>query len=533
MEGVGERDSVMPPWGWRWTTLSHWPRPLQAGVGGNWQGWSEAPDWEREWPESSRKAVRKALLKQYQQAGLDAPASLSLLEETRCRAVTVGHQLVLGGGPAFLHHKILSALRVARLLSQREKRPVVAVFWMASEDHDWKEVATVVGSERDHTWLPDEPDVPHPVGARSLNGLAEVLPSWAEDGAPAEEVASLMRELEAARAAGQAYSGLFRRWLHRWYGQEGLLVLDAEDPELKVLGSELWAAEFSGQGVHAALAGTPQADGPALVRENNVFWLDNVQGRVGVVSKGMPGAWKAGAWEVTAPEQGWLSWAESHAARCSPGVLLRPLYQELLLQSVAVVLGPGEWNYWHQLPTAFERHGLPFPALRLRDHGVVLSSDTVAVGWGLDDGWMHDEEWDRWVLDRWLREHERAWNEMSSELARWTAGVEAWSSEVVPSASGAMGAFDASVQKAWSQFLKKVRRALKGQRAEEWAQARQACGWLMRRGAPQDRWANWHVLAGSSEEAKRWGEAWLDEGAGLEARVWCFGPLDQKTSSSN
>lgn len=471
--------------------------------------------------------------RQYEMAGLVPPESLSLLEESRCRAVTVGHQLVLGGGPAFLHHKVLSALRVAKLLSKQAGEPVVPVFWMASEDHDWKEVATVAGLERDHTWSPDQPDVPHPVGTRSLNGLTAWLEGWATDGAPEDEVNALLQDVKSAQAAGESLSGVFRRWLHRWYGKEGLLVLDAADADLKALGSELWASEFSGDGVHATLKGTPHLDGPALVRENNVFWMDSAQGRVGVVSHGVEGSWRAGTWEVEEPVEGWQNWAKMNAAQCSPGVLLRPLYQELLLHSVAVVLGPGEWKYWHQLPAVFERHGLPFPALRLRDHGVVMSPDTVSAGWGLDDGWMHDEEWDRWVLDRWLGEHEREWNEMSSDLARWTAGVEAWSSAVVPAASGAMGAFDASVQKAWAQFLKKVRRALKGQRSEEWAQARQACGWLMRRGTPQDRWANWHVLAGSSEEAKRWGAAWLDEGAGLEARVWCFGPLDGKTSSSD
>ena len=36
------------------------------------------------------------------------------LERDRCRVVTVGHQLVVCGGPAFLHHKVLSAIRTAR-----------------------------------------------------------------------------------------------------------------------------------------------------------------------------------------------------------------------------------------------------------------------------------------------------------------------------------------------------------------------------------------------------------------------------------
>ena len=47
-------------------------------------------------------------------------------------------------------------------------------------------------------------------------------------------------------------SGLMRRWLHRWYGADGLLVLDPQDAQLKALGLPLWAKEFEGDGVHAA-----------------------------------------------------------------------------------------------------------------------------------------------------------------------------------------------------------------------------------------------------------------------------------------
>ena len=74
---------------------------------------------------------------QYTASGLTLPESVRSLTHPDCRAVTVGHQLVLAGGPAFFHHKILTAIRVARGLSQTSGQPVVPVFWMASEDHDW------------------------------------------------------------------------------------------------------------------------------------------------------------------------------------------------------------------------------------------------------------------------------------------------------------------------------------------------------------------------------------------------------------
>ena len=72
---------------------------------------------------------------QYTASGLTLPESVRSLTHSDCRAVTVGHQLVLAGGPAFFHHKILTAIRVARGLSRTSGQPVVPVFWTVSYTH--------------------------------------------------------------------------------------------------------------------------------------------------------------------------------------------------------------------------------------------------------------------------------------------------------------------------------------------------------------------------------------------------------------
>ena len=118
----------------------------------------------------------RALDAQYAASGLTLPESVRSLAHPDCRVVTVGHQLVLAGGPAFFHHKILSAIRVARGLSKASGQPIVPVFWMASEDHDWKEIATVYGATQAHDWVPAHPDVPHPVGDLELEGVEEMAP---------------------------------------------------------------------------------------------------------------------------------------------------------------------------------------------------------------------------------------------------------------------------------------------------------------------------------------------------------------------
>ena len=302
-----------------------------------------------EWPEELRQLVKRVLVGQYRGAGLTPPDHLSLLNHEDCRTVVAGHQLVVGGGAAFFHHKVLSAIRVSRQLTQRMGKPVVPVFWMASEDHDWKEISTVHGTEEEHAWTPKGIEHPLPTGQLPLDGLPDVLSAWAEDGVDIAMSEGMLEDLAKARENGETLSGVMRRWLHRWYGECGLLILDPDDADLKAFASHLWSAEFEGVGIHTALSGDIPLKGEAHVRENSIFWLDVEAGRIGVVRDNDHGGWRAGDKVLNRTGEDWPTWCAEHATQCSPGVLLRPLYQETLLHSLAVVVGPGERKNRNQI----------------------------------------------------------------------------------------------------------------------------------------------------------------------------------------
>ena len=51
----------------------------------------------------------------------------------------------------------------------------------------------------------------------------------------------------------------------------------------------------------------------------------------------------------------------------SPNVLLRPLYQEMVLPNIAYIGGGGELAYWLELKALFEFHKVQFPSLVLRN----------------------------------------------------------------------------------------------------------------------------------------------------------------------
>lgn len=57
----------------------------------------------------------------------------------------------------------------------------------------------------------------------------------------------------------------------------------------------------------------------------------------------------------------------------SPNVILRPLYQEVVLPNLCYIGGAGEIAYWLELKSMFDLHKVPFPMLLVRNSVVLVS----------------------------------------------------------------------------------------------------------------------------------------------------------------
>src|SRR5690606_29858966 len=89
--------------------------------------------------------------------------SLERLAHPRAMAVVTGQQAGLLTGPLYTLAKALTAVRLAERLDT-EDRPVVPVFWVASQDHDVAEV--------DHAYLLDASETLRRVEVRLPEGVA-------------------------------------------------------------------------------------------------------------------------------------------------------------------------------------------------------------------------------------------------------------------------------------------------------------------------------------------------------------------------
>jgi len=233
-------------------------------------------------------------------------------------------------------------------------RAVVPVFWMASEDHDFEEIASFRIGEHQFTWK--QPDAKGPVGYLPTQDLADQLSSWLEQVPLNEAQKKLVQPRLKAYREGKNLAEATRQWVRQWAEGLGLLVLDGQDMSLKVQAAPLWTAEMDGQ---CSKLIQDQTDilvakgykAQVFPREINLFDLRDGDRQ-----------------RFEQPDR------ECPYFYISPNALMRPLYQEWLLPNLAYVGGGSELAYWLQLGSAFEHIGRPMPLLYLRNSVVVQDS---------------------------------------------------------------------------------------------------------------------------------------------------------------
>ena len=287
--------------------------------------------------------------------------NIRLLAERDCLAVVSGQQAGLFTGPLYTIYKALSAVKLAECLTQRGVK-AVPVFWIATEDHDFAEVAWAQFINRDCEL--EKVSVPaalhnegSPVGLvkldQSIESVIENLLKSLPNSEFTEDLGTLLRD---AYAPGTAYGDAFARLVTELTAKHGLIVFDPLDPELKKLAAPLYSAaariapeiaaaiahrsrELGDAGYHAQV--TPSEDSFPL------FLHDETAARH-ALSRTPGGKYrtKADGQEYSAEEL--ADWAVREPDRFSPNVTLRSVVQDYLLPTITYYGGAAEIAYFAQ-----------------------------------------------------------------------------------------------------------------------------------------------------------------------------------------
>lgn len=322
-------------------------------------GWMGRPAVPSHWAEVV------AVLAAQNTAASAAPA----LEALRQGAgvVVTGQQVGLFGGPLFTPFKAATALARARQASATG-RPHVAIFWLASEDHDFAEINHVTFPARRELrklTYTNAPDSARPVGGIVLD---ETIAPLVEQAGELIGYSEALEALTEAWQPGKTLAQAFAEFYSKVFAAQGLLVLDAAGREIHRLGAPvLRAAIERADELHSALIDrghelemSGYESQVAVTADSSLLFLMDDRTGARVALKRQPptaaepnGKWQAGKQAYTIADL--VGILDAEPERISPSALLRPVFQDFLLSTSLMIGGPAEVAYFAQSAVLYER----------------------------------------------------------------------------------------------------------------------------------------------------------------------------------
>jgi bacillithiol biosynthesis cysteine-adding enzyme BshC len=331
---------------------------------------------------TNRAALVDALGNQY--GGLDntekVMAAIRSLENEHTFTVCTAHQPNLFTGPLYFLYKILHTIRLAEQLSSEfPGNRFVPIFYMGSEDADLAELNHFTVRGKRYQWNTGQKGaVGRMIIDKEVTNLLSGLHQQLGIEPYGEEVCTLLKNcFREGRTIQEATFHL----VHSLFGRYGLVVLIADHPRLKKLMLPVFEKDlFSTQ--HSDLVSSTSNrlarhyNAQAYPRSINLFYLkDDMRERIEQSGEKFVVCHTS----ITFTADELKKELEEHPERFSPNVILRGLYQEIILPNVAFIGGGGELAYWLQLKDLFDHYAVPFPVLVLRNSFLVIEKHQKAL----------------------------------------------------------------------------------------------------------------------------------------------------------
>lgn len=307
----------------------------------------------------------------------DAPQStfnnIERLNDQSSVVVIGGQQAGLLTGPLYTLNKIISIIQFAKQQEEKLNIPVIPVFWIAGEDHDFDEI--------NHIFLPDQSNIKKHTISQQVIGKYPISSLEIDQEKASTWLINIFRELHETEYTkdllsvtkkcleeSTTYVDFFARLIYQLFTDEGLVLIDSDHSQLRQIESDYFCRLIDNQpsiskSVYESLQQLRLA-GYSIsldIEENDGHLFYHQNGERILLERNIDGDWVGKQEEVIFTTYELLEIANKHPELLSNNVITRPLMQELLFPTLAFIGGDGEISYWSVLKQAFHTLNIKMP----------------------------------------------------------------------------------------------------------------------------------------------------------------------------
>ena len=323
-----------------------------------------------------RKALAETIRNQYADLEILAPVSenITSFKNPNTFCIVTAHQLNIFGGPLYYIYKIAQTISTCKQL--KAKYPnynFVPVYWMGSEDHDFEEINHIYLYNKKIEWTDKQGGATGEYSTQTISPLIDELKTILGE----SEYANQLMDIFQNAYAQPTLTAATRYLVNALFGSYGLVIVDGNDKVFKKQYAEIMKDELlNGNSFKLVTQQLTDLDAKgykqqAFPREINLFYLSE-NSRERIVNENSEFRIQNSEFKFTESEI--LSELENHPERFSPNVILRPLFQQKILPSLAYIGGAGELSYWLQLKPVFDFYKVNFPQLLLRNSALLVTT---------------------------------------------------------------------------------------------------------------------------------------------------------------
>ncbi len=307
-------------------------------------------------------------------------ANIHQLLQANTFTICTAHQPNIFTGHLYFIYKIFHAIKLAdELKKQLPEYNFIPVYFMGSEDADLEELNHIIIDGKKFTWNTKQKGAVGRMKADdALLKIIDEISGRLSVEKYGNEITYLLKKCYKKDATIEQATFLF---VHELFKSYGLLIFLPDNGSLKRPMNTIFHEDIfkntSSEIVHATSKKLSEHyKVQAQPREINLFYLkDNIRNRIIKVDE----KFAVNDTAIVFTKEELHKELSGHPERFSPNVILRGLYQEMVLPNIAFIGGGGELAYWLELKDLFHHYKVPYPLVILRNSFLLIEKNLNAL----------------------------------------------------------------------------------------------------------------------------------------------------------